>query len=69
MKDGLEQEKRAINKIWAKRDKQIEKVVNSTSGMYGDMQGIIGASSMQKIEALELKSLPSGSKKPKKEKG
>lgn len=69
MKDGLEQEKRAINKIWAKRDKQIEKVINSTSGMYGDMQGIIGASSMQKIEALELKSLPSGSKKPKKEKG
>ncbi len=68
MKDGLEQEKRAINKIWAKRDKQIEKVVNSTSGMYGDMQGIIGASSMQKIEALELRSLPSGSDKPKKEK-
>ncbi|MBA7586390.1 hypothetical protein ES708_28388 [subsurface metagenome] len=60
MKDGLEQEKRAINKIWAKRDKQIEKVVNSTSGMYGDMQGIIGSSSMRKIEALELKSLPSG---------
>jgi hypothetical protein len=60
MKEGLEQEKRAINKIWAKRDKQIEKVINSTSGMYGDMEAIIGASSMQKIEALELKSLPSG---------
>ena len=68
MKDGLDQEKRAINKIWAKRDKQIEKVINSTSGMYGDMQGIIGASSMQKIEALELRSLPSGPDKPKKKK-
>jgi len=64
MKDGLEQEKRAINKIWAKRDKQIERVINSTSGMYGDMQGIIGASSMQKIEALELTSLPSGDELP-----
>ena len=69
MKNGLDQEKRAINKIWAKRDKQIERVVNNTSGMCGDIQGIIGAASMQKIEALELKSLPSGFKKPKKEKG
>lgn len=67
MKDGLEQEKRAINKIWAKRDKQIERVTKSTSLMVGDMEGIIGASSMQKIEALELKSLPSGTNKPKKE--
>jgi len=63
MKESLEQEKRAISKIWAKRDKQIEKVINNTSYMVGDVQGIIGASSMQKIESLELKSLPSGSKK------
>lgn len=68
MKDGLEQEKRAINKIWAKRDKQIENVIKNTSGMYGDMQGIIGAS-MKKIEALELKSLPSSPKREMKEKG
>ena len=66
MKDGLDQEKRAINRIWAKRDKQIEKVINSTSHMVGDVQGIIGASSMHRIEALELKSLPSGTKKSKK---
>jgi len=66
MKDGLEQEKRAISRIWAKRDKQIEKVIKSTSYMVGDVQGIIGASSMQKIEALEFKSLPSGTKKSKK---
>lgn len=66
MKNGLDQEKRAINKIWAKRDKQIERVVNNTSGMCGDIQGIIGAASMQKIEALELKSLPTGSKKSRK---
>lgn len=69
MKNGLDQEKRAINKIWAKRDKQIERVINNTSGMCGDIQGIIGAASMQKIEALELKSLPSSPNKPKKEKG
>jgi len=66
MKDELDQEKRAITRIWAKRDKQIEKVINSTSYMVGDVQGIIGASSMQKIEALEFKSLPSGTKKSKK---
>ena len=44
MRDDLEKEKRAATKQWAKREKQIERVVFSTAGMYGDMQGIIGAS-------------------------
>lgn len=53
MKDDLEREKRAMESTWAKRDKQIQKVIHNVSGMYGDMQGIIGAS-LQKIEYLEL---------------
>jgi hypothetical protein len=44
MKNDLDQEKRAMNKIWSKREKQIERVINNISGMYGDMQEIIGAS-------------------------
>ncbi|GAH77832.1 unnamed protein product, partial [marine sediment metagenome] len=36
---------------------------NKTSAMYGDIQGIIGAS-MPQIEALDLKSLPSGKELP-----
>ncbi|MDP8219672.1 MAG: DUF2130 domain-containing protein [Candidatus Theseobacter exili] len=53
MKGDLDKEKRAMNKIWSKREKQIERVVLNTSGMYGDMQGIIGAS-LPEIKSLEL---------------
>ncbi len=59
MKKELDQEKRAMTKIWSKREKQIERVINNTSGMYGDMQGIIGAS-MPEIRSLEFKELPAG---------
>lgn len=52
MRDDLEKEKRATTKQWAKREKQIERVVFSTAGMYGDMQGIIGAS-LPDIKLLE----------------
>jgi hypothetical protein len=56
MKNDLDQEKRAMTKIWAKREKQIERVINNISGMYGDMQGIIGAS-LPQIKSLELTAL------------
>lgn len=57
MQRDLEQEKRALTRIWKKREKQIERVITNTIGMYGDMQGIIG-SSMPKIKMLELETEP-----------
>lgn len=51
MKDDLEQEKRAMTRIWAKRDKQIERVVMNTLKLYGDMQGI---ATLPEIKSLEL---------------
>ena len=53
MKEDLGQEKRAMTRIWAKREKQIERVIMNTAGMYGDMQGIIGAS-LPQIKMLEI---------------
>ncbi len=53
MKEDLDKEKRSITKIWAQRGKQIERVIMNTAGMYGDMQGIIGAS-LPQIKMLEL---------------
>ncbi len=53
MKSQLDKERRAMEKIWATREKQIERVVLNTSRMYGDIRGIAGAS-VQQIEALEL---------------
>lgn len=52
MKQDLDQEKVAFQKIWTKRDKQIQRILENTVGMYGDMQGIIGAS-LPEIKGLE----------------
>ena len=53
MKEDLDKEKRAILKIWAKRERQLERVIINTSGMYGDMQGIIGAT-LPEIKMLDM---------------
>ena len=56
MQDDLDKERKVITKQWAKRQAQIESVMNSTVGMYGDLQGIAGQS-LQEIEGLGLSSL------------
>ena len=54
MQDQLNREKRAISKHWSTREKQVQKVLEGIAGMYGDLQGIIGKTSLPEIEALEL---------------
>lgn len=56
MQEDLEREKRAMETAWAKREKQIQRALASAAGMYGDLQGIIGAS-LPPVKTLEL---PSG---------
>lgn len=56
MQEDLGKEKKAITKQWAKREEQIDRVMQSTVGMYGDMQGIAGKT-LQEIEGLEMKAL------------
>lgn len=53
MQDDLNKERKVIMKQWAKREEQIERVMDATVGMYGDLQGIAGKS-LQEIEGLEL---------------
>jgi len=53
MQDQLNQERRAMEKHWNQREKQIQRVVKNTVGLYGDMQGIIGGQ-IPSISALEL---------------
>ena len=53
MKADLEAERRAMLKIWAKREKQIERVISNAAGMHGDLQEIAG-SSLPTIKRLEL---------------
>jgi hypothetical protein len=59
MKEDLDKERKVITKQWAKRDEQIERVMQATVGMYGDMQGIAGKT-LQEIEGLEIKTLEGG---------
>jgi hypothetical protein len=56
MKEDLDKEKKAITKQWAKREEQIDRVMQATAGMYGDLQGIAGKT-IQEIEGLELPAL------------
>lgn len=56
LRDDLEREKRAIQKIWAKREKQLERAVVSASGLHGDLHGIIGAS-LEEIEYFALEAI------------
>jgi len=56
MKSDLDKEKVAIQKLWDKRETQLNKVLKNTAGMYGDLEGIIG-NTLPKIEALELEGL------------
>jgi hypothetical protein len=53
MKTDLESEKRAMEGIWKKREKQIEKVLLNTTHMHGSIRGIAGAA-IQPVPQLGL---------------
>ncbi len=56
MKADLDKERVTIMRLWAKREAQINCVIESTAGMYGDLQGIAGRAlpEIGKIDALPL---------------
>jgi len=56
MKKDLDAEKKAITRQWAKREEQIDRVMQATLGMYGDFQGIAGRT-LQEIEGLEFQGM------------
>ena len=52
MRDDLDHERRAAERQWAKRVKQIESVTFNIAGMYGDLQGLVPT--LPSIARLEL---------------
>jgi hypothetical protein len=56
MQNDLDRERKAIMKQWARREVQIDRVMQATVGMYGDLQGIAGKT-LQEIEGLDLLAL------------
>jgi hypothetical protein len=63
LREDLEAEKRATQRMWAKREKQLERATAQTAGMYGDLSGIIGAS-LPAIESLSHPKLESTNDAP-----
>jgi hypothetical protein len=56
MKEDLDREKKTITRQWAKREEQIDRVMQATVGMYGDLQGIAGKT-LEEIEGLEFQGM------------
>jgi len=56
MQGDLDRERKMMTRLWAKREEQIRGVIESTAGMYGDLQGIAGKT-LQEIEGLEVQLL------------
>ncbi|MFC3071207.1 DUF2130 domain-containing protein [Phenylobacterium soli] len=53
MQADLQKERTTMTRLWAKREEQIRAVIESTAGMYGDLQGIAGKS-LKEIAALDV---------------
>jgi hypothetical protein len=56
LKEDLESEKRSMRRMWNKREKQLDRAVNNTTAMYGDLGGILGPK-LPSIPQLELASI------------
>jgi len=53
MQADLDRERATMTRLWAKREQQLRGVLDSTAGLYGDLQGIAGRA-MPEIESLDV---------------
>lgn len=51
--EDIHKEKMYYNKRWEKEEKELQKIMGSTAGIYGDLQGIIGQA-LPKVKSLEI---------------
>lgn len=59
MRHDLDQERRAAERQWARRSRQIDAVTFNVSGMYGDLQGLVPA-----LPSIALLELPEADEEP-----
>jgi hypothetical protein len=59
MRDDLDRERKTMTKLWARREAQLNGVLESTAGLYGDLQGIAGRA-MPEIEGLDVLMIEAG---------
>lgn len=56
MQEQVQKERAAFESQWKKREQLLSQVLTNTSGFYGDLQGLIGASALPRVDYLELES-------------
>lgn len=56
MQDDLDSERRVTNQRWAKRQKQIERVLESAFGLRGDLEGLSGTA-LQELEEFGARAI------------
>jgi hypothetical protein len=61
MQNDLDYEKRAMERVWKKREVQIKKTLLNASRMYGELQGVMGNA----LPDIKTFSLPQGDEKEK----
>jgi hypothetical protein len=57
MQVDLNKEKRAMERIWKSREKQIETVLSNVSGIRGSLEGYIGQKFLPSLETLSLEDI------------
>lgn len=56
MQDQLNRERRAMERLWKEREKQLERAILNTVGMYGELRGLLGGG-LPEIAALSLEGI------------
>ena len=54
MQEQVQEERRAFEARWKKREQLLAQILTNTAGFYGDLQGRIGSNTLPKVEYLEL---------------
>ena len=58
LQQDLGKERRAMEKIWAAREKQIGRALRHTALFYGDIQAMAGGNALPELKQLQLESPP-----------
>jgi hypothetical protein len=58
MQSDLDRERKSMVRIWAKREAQLKSVLDSSAGLYGDLQGIAGRA-LPELKSLDFSMIES----------
>jgi hypothetical protein len=64
LQQDLSKERRAMEKIWAGREKQIGRALRHTALLYGGIQGIAGGNDLPELKMLQLEAPPATAEIP-----